>query len=70
MTANTISDLQKAYKSSLDEKFYSLDEEEKSFFKKETGIQDDEELKAHIIAVQTKAYSVRTFYASRSDGHL
>ena len=42
----------------LDEKFYDLDEEEKTFFKKETGIQDDAELKKHIIGVQTKAFSV------------
>ncbi|KAE9392994.1 hypothetical protein BT96DRAFT_1023274 [Gymnopus androsaceus JB14] len=42
----------------LDEKFYDLDEDEKTFFKKETGIQDDAELKKHIIGVQTKAFSI------------
>ncbi|KAE9399597.1 hypothetical protein BT96DRAFT_820362 [Gymnopus androsaceus JB14] len=42
----------------LDEKYYNLDEEEKHFFKKETGIQDDDELKKHIITVQNKAFSI------------
>ena len=37
---------------------YAPDEEEKAFMKATTGIQDDEELKAHIIAVQTKAFGV------------
>ncbi|KAE9404088.1 hypothetical protein BT96DRAFT_854038, partial [Gymnopus androsaceus JB14] len=45
-------------KLSLEERFYNLDQEEREFFKKETGIKDDEELKTHLIAVQTKAYSI------------
>ena len=43
----------------LDESLYAPDEEEKAFMKTTTGIQDDEELKRHIIAVQTKAFAVR-----------
>ena len=48
-------------KLSLEERFYNLDQEERDFFKKETGIKDDEELKTHLIAVQTKAYSVSLY---------
>lgn len=43
----------------LDDKLYDLDVDERSFFKKCTGIEDDEALKQHIIALQTKAYEVR-----------
>lgn len=50
--------LPQVYKMSLEERFYDLDEEEREFFKRETGIRNDAELKKHIIAVQTKAYSV------------
>ena len=42
----------------LDPSLYAPDEEEKAFMKATTGIQDDEELKSHIIAVQTKAFAV------------
>lgn len=42
----------------LNDKYYTLDEDEKAFFKKETRIEDDDELKKHIIAVQTKAFPV------------
>lgn len=42
----------------LDESLYAPDDEEKAFMKATTGIQDDEELKKHIIAVQTKAFGV------------
>jgi hypothetical protein len=42
----------------LDESLYDLAEEERTFFKQQTGIQDDDELKAHIIRVQTEAYEV------------
>ena len=42
----------------LDESFYAPDDEEKAFMKTTTGIQDDDELKRHIIAAQTKAFSV------------
>ncbi|KAF9071887.1 hypothetical protein BDP27DRAFT_1218444 [Rhodocollybia butyracea] len=50
--------LPRVYKMSLEEQFYNLDVEEHEFFKRETGIEDEEELKKHIIAVQTKAYSI------------
>ena len=42
----------------LDPSMYAPDEEEKASMKTTTGIQDDEELKAHILAVQKKAFSV------------
>ncbi len=42
----------------VDERFYILAEKEADFFKEQTGIQDDEELKEHIIKVQTEAYAV------------
>ena len=42
----------------LDERLYDLTDEECSFFKQQTGIQDDDELKAHIVQVQAKAYKV------------
>lgn len=40
------------------EKYYSLKEDQVVFFKTYTGIEDDEELKRHIIKVQTDAYAV------------
>ena len=42
----------------LDERLYNLTDEERSFFIEQFGIQDDDELKAHIIQVQTEAYKV------------
>ena len=42
----------------LDERFYDLTDEERTFFKQQTGIQDDEELKTHILQVQVEAYKV------------
>ncbi len=51
----------------LDPSLYTPDEEEKAFMKATTTIQDDEELKAHIIAVQTSAFGVRgPFFPSTS----
>jgi hypothetical protein len=47
----------------LDENMYSLKEEEIAFYKQQTGIQDDEELKQHVLAVQKEAYDVRQFLA-------
>jgi hypothetical protein len=43
----------------LDESLYNFTEEERTFFKQQTGISDDEELKAHICRVQAEAYEVR-----------
>jgi hypothetical protein len=42
----------------LDESLYDLTEEERTFFKQQTGIPDDDELKAHIFRVQAEAYEV------------
>ncbi|TBU33175.1 hypothetical protein BD311DRAFT_749372 [Dichomitus squalens] len=42
----------------LDPSLYAPDEEEKAFMKMTTGIQDDEELKTHIFAIQAKALTV------------
>ncbi|TFK75136.1 hypothetical protein BDN72DRAFT_559671 [Pluteus cervinus] len=42
----------------LDESLYALNDVEKAFFKELTSIQDDEELKQHVISVQEKAYAV------------
>ena len=44
----------------LDTSLYAPDEEEKAFMRTTTGIQDDEELKAHILAIQAKAFTVST----------
>lgn len=43
----------------LSPEFYRLTEEEIAFHKAQTGIQDDDELKKHILAVQRDAYEVR-----------
>lgn len=48
----------------LDASYYSLEPEETAFFKAYIGIEDDEELKQHIIKVQTDAYVVRVVYSS------
>jgi hypothetical protein len=42
----------------LDESLYSLGEELATFFKQQTGIRDDEELKRHAMEVQKEAYDV------------
>ena len=42
----------------LDESLYDLTEEERTFFKQQTGIPDDDETKAHISRVQAEAYEV------------
>jgi len=39
----------------------SLGEQEAVFFKSQTKIQDDEELRQHIIDVQKKAYAVHPY---------
>ena len=38
---------------------YKLDAESLAFFKSTTGIQDDDQLKEHILDVQARAYAVR-----------
>jgi hypothetical protein len=47
-----------ASKPSLDPNLYFLTAKETEFYKAQTGIQDDEELKEHILAVQRDAYEV------------
>ena len=43
----------------LDPSLYSPKPHEVEFFKAQTGIQDDEELKRHIFKVQKEAWDVR-----------
>ncbi|KAI0823141.1 hypothetical protein BC628DRAFT_1316638 [Trametes gibbosa] len=45
----------------LDEKLYSLEGEELEFMKEQTGIEDENELKRHIIAVAKDAFAVFPF---------
>ena len=45
----------------LDPNLYNPPPEEVEFFKAQTGIEDDKELKAHIIAVQKEAWDVSSF---------
>lgn len=42
----------------FDDKHYSLNPDERAFFKTQIGIQDDEELKEHIKKIQAEAYEV------------
>jgi hypothetical protein len=42
----------------LDESLYDLTKDERAFFKQQTGITDDDELKAHILRVQAEAFEV------------
>jgi hypothetical protein len=45
----------------LDENLYDLNEDERAFIKEQTGIQDDDELKAHVLQLQAEAYKVCNF---------
>ena len=47
---------------SLDASFYKPSAQEVEFFKNQTGIQEDEELKDHIITVQKEAWAVGSSY--------
>jgi hypothetical protein len=49
------------HEGALDERLYDLTDDERSFFKQQTGIQDDDELKVHILQLQAEAYKVRTW---------
>jgi hypothetical protein len=42
----------------LDDRHYNPDERELAFFKSQTGIEDEEDLKRHILAVQVAAYAI------------
>ncbi|KAI0066450.1 hypothetical protein BV25DRAFT_1380752 [Artomyces pyxidatus] len=45
----------------LDHSLYSLSEDESAFFKEQTGIQGDAELKQHILNIQAEAYAVHPY---------
>jgi hypothetical protein len=49
---------QKGYKPPFDEQLYSLTEDEATFFNSQKGIDNDKELKDHILSIQAKAYEV------------
>ncbi|TFK93027.1 hypothetical protein K466DRAFT_643031 [Polyporus arcularius HHB13444] len=42
----------------LDEELYTIDDQALEFMKSQTGIQDPEEIKKHILAVQAEAYAI------------
>ncbi|EIW76283.1 hypothetical protein CONPUDRAFT_64653 [Coniophora puteana RWD-64-598 SS2] len=46
-----------------DDGYFALSPDEAAFFKAQTGIEDDEELKRHIIGVQRKAYEASELFA-------
>ncbi|KAG2055200.1 hypothetical protein BDR06DRAFT_1020442 [Suillus hirtellus] len=50
----------------VDTSLYSLSSEQAEFFKAQTGINDDEDLKRHILEVQAKAYKVAPYPCIRS----
>lgn len=45
----------------LDDTGYGLDEEESKFFKSQTGIQDEVQLKKHLLKVQAEALAIRQY---------
>ncbi|KAI0639004.1 hypothetical protein C8Q77DRAFT_23133 [Trametes polyzona] len=45
----------------LDESLYALDDEASTFMKLQTGIEDPEALKRHILSVQAEAYSIHPY---------
>jgi hypothetical protein len=49
---------------------YELDADELTFFKAQTKIQDDEELKTRIAAVQAEAYKVYPYHCVMSMGYV
>ncbi|KAJ7467478.1 hypothetical protein FB451DRAFT_1352474 [Mycena latifolia] len=53
---------------SQDDHHYVLDPAELAFLKAQTGVQDDEELKAHVLALQKKAYEVYPYPCIRRFG--
>ncbi|CAA7265532.1 unnamed protein product [Cyclocybe aegerita] len=59
-----------AIRQNLDPSLYAPKEDELAFFKQQTGIQDDEELKSHVISVQTKAYQVCGYPCIRRFGFM
>ncbi|KAJ3516544.1 hypothetical protein NLJ89_g1049 [Agrocybe chaxingu] len=59
-----------AIRQTLDPSLYAPLEDELAFFKQQTGIQNDEELKSHVISVQTKAYQVYGYPCIRRFGFM
>ncbi|KAF7356402.1 hypothetical protein MVEN_00972800 [Mycena venus] len=55
---------------SQDDPQYVLDPAELAFLKTETGIQDDDALKAHVLAIQKKAYEVYPYPCIRLFGFV
>ncbi|KIK80486.1 hypothetical protein PAXRUDRAFT_833496 [Paxillus rubicundulus Ve08.2h10] len=45
----------------LQERYYKITPKQSEFFKQQTGITDDDELKKHILAVQAEAYKVAPY---------
>ncbi|EIW76347.1 hypothetical protein CONPUDRAFT_130924 [Coniophora puteana RWD-64-598 SS2] len=64
--SNSTPNVEKDYvikdKELLDDRYYNLKPNESAFFKAQTGITDDNELKKQIIAVQKKAYEVFPYW--------
>jgi len=46
---------------SLDESLFTPDPAELAFFKSQTGIDDEQALKDHIISIQRKAYEIYNY---------
>lgn len=55
------------YPSQLDSSLYNLKDDELDFYKQSTGIDDDEKLKEHIIAVQAEAYKVNITHENQGE---
>ncbi|THG92957.1 hypothetical protein EW145_g8522 [Phellinidium pouzarii] len=55
-------------KLTLDPSLYAPTKEEVAFFKSQTGIESDEELKHHVIAVQKEAWEVVQYLCIRRFG--
>lgn len=51
--------LEKAWDRVLEDDLYSPDAEALAFYKKETRLEDEAELKQHILTVQREAFAVR-----------
>jgi hypothetical protein len=54
------SDEEQYHRLTLDPNLYSLQPDESAFIKELTHIQDDEELKHHVMSVQKEAFQVST----------
>ncbi|KAI0735566.1 hypothetical protein C8Q76DRAFT_765975 [Earliella scabrosa] len=65
-----MADLDKPLPNPLDESLYALDGQALEFMKTQTGIEDAEELKKHIINVQTEAYAIHPYPCIRRFGFL